>query len=184
MNNYFNNKAANNNSNNNFGGITMMNGTIKTMDVFATTVKVAVETALGDGYSVEIHEVLKNNDTRLTGLTIRGGESNVAPTIYLEGFFAKYKEGTTMTVICNNIIETYQAHKVNCNFDASSVTDFERAKKQICYKLINADRNSELLADAPHKIVCDDLAVIFYILVSQDFEGTATITIRNKYMSD
>lgn len=42
MNNNFNNEATNNNSNSNFGGITMMNGTIKTMDVFATTVKVAV----------------------------------------------------------------------------------------------------------------------------------------------
>ena len=183
MSNNFSNGANNNNNSINGGNVIIMNGTIKTMDVFATTIKVAVETALGIGYSVEIHEVLKNNDTRLTGLTIRGGASNVAPTIYLEGFFAKYKEGTTMTVICNNIIETYEAHKVNCNFDASSVTDFERAKKQICYKLINAERNSELLADAPHKIVCDDLAVIFYILVSQDFEGTATITIRNNMMN-
>lgn len=179
----FNNEAANNSNNDFNGGIVMMNGTIKTMDVFATTVKVAVEESLGAGYSVEIHEVLKNNDTRLTGLTIRGGESNVAPTIYLDGFFAKYKEGMSMTVICNNIIETYEAHKVNCNFDASSVTDFERAKNQICYKLINADRNRDLLADAPHKIVCDDLAVIFYILVSQDFEGTASITIRNNMMN-
>ena len=30
MNNNFNNETTNNNSNNNFGGITMMNGTIKT----------------------------------------------------------------------------------------------------------------------------------------------------------
>jgi hypothetical protein len=65
------------------------------------------------------------------------------------------------------------------SFDASLVTDFSACKERICYKLVNADRNRELLADAPHIIVCDDLAVLFYILVSNDGEGTATITVRN-----
>ena len=86
------NAAANNNSENN-GGMIMMNATIKTMDVFAQVVKEAVEASLGDGYEVSIHEVLKNNDTHLTGLTIRTEESNVAPTIYLEGSFERYKAG-------------------------------------------------------------------------------------------
>ena len=173
------NVAANNNSENN-GGVNMMNATIKTMDEFAQVVKEAVEAILGDGYEVSIHEVLKNNDTHLTGLTIRTEESNVAPTIYLEGMFERYKAGNAaIPVIVSEIISVYESHKVTMPFDASMVTDFSACQSKICYKLVNAGRNKELLADAPHMIVCDDLAMLFYILVSNDGEGTATITVRN-----
>ncbi len=174
------NNAAANNINSNNGGIAMMNATINSMDTFVAVVKEAVEASLGDGYVVSINEVLKNNGTRLTGMTIRTEESNVAPTIYLEGMFERYKAGdAAVPVIVSEIISIYESHKVTMPFDASMVTDFSACQSKICFKLVNADRNKELLADAPHMIVCDDLAVLFYILISNDGSGTATITIRN-----
>lgn len=177
------NSAANNDSMNN-GGIIMMNGTIKTMDVFAQVVKEAVEASLGDGHEVTIREVLKNNDTRLIGLAIRAEGSDIAPTIYLEGSFERYKDGdASVPVIVSEIISLYEGNKNAMSFDPSLVTDFSVSRDRICYKLINADRNKELLSDAPHVIVCDDLAVIFYILVSNDEKGSATVTVRNN-MSD
>lgn len=172
------NAAANNDSENN-GGMIMMNAIIDSMAAFAQVVKEAVEASLGEGYEVNIHEVLKNNSTRLTGLTIKTEESNVAPAIYLEGSFERYKAGdATVPVIVSEIISVYESHKTTMSFDASLV-DFPTCKERICYKLVNADRNKELLSEAPHLIVCDDLAVLFYILVSEGREGTATITIRN-----
>ena len=172
------NVAANNNSENN-GGMIMMNATVETMDEFAQVVKEAVEASLGDGYEVSINEVLKNNDTRLTGLTIRTEESNIAPTIYLEGSFERYKAGdTSVPVIVSEILSVYENHKSTVSFDVSMVADFSACKERVCYKLVNAERNRELLADAPHHIVCEDLAVVYYILVSNDGEGTATITVR------
>ena len=174
------NAAANNNNNSINGGIAMMNATINSMDMFAQVIKEAVEASLGDGYEVSINDVLKNNDTHLTGLTIRANESNISPTIYLEGSFERYQAGdAAVPVIVSEIISVYESHKVTMPFDASMVTDFSACQSKICFKLVNADRNKELLADAPHMIVCDDLAVLFYILVSNDGSGTATITIRN-----
>ena len=173
------NEATNNNSENN-GGMIMMNATIKTMDVFAQVVKEAVEAALGDGFEVSIHEVLKNNDTHLTGLTIRAEESNIGPTIYLERSFEKYKAGDApIPVIVSEILSVYESNKAMMFVDAPLVTDFTACKERICYKLVNADRNKTLLSDAPHKMVCDDLAVLFFILVSNDEAGTASITVRN-----
>ena len=178
--NSINNATANNNNNSINGGIAMMNATINSMDIFAAVVKEAVEASLGDGYVVSINEVLKNNGTRFTGMTIRTEESNVAPTIYLEGMFERYKAGdAAVPVIVSEIISVYESHKVTMPFDASMVTDFSACQGKICFKLVNADRNKELLADAPHMIVCDDLAVLYYILVSNDGSGTATITVRN-----
>ena len=173
------NAAANNNNNSINGGITM-NTTINSMDMFAQVIKEAVEASLGDGYEVSINDVLKNNDTHLTGLTIRANESNISPTIYLEGSFERYQAGeAAIPVIVSEIIAVYESHKVTMPFDASMVTDFSACQSKICFKLVNADRNKELLSDAPHMIVCDDLAVLFYILVSNDGSGTATVTIRN-----
>ena len=113
------NVAANNNSENN-GGMNMMNAIIKNMDGFAQVVKEAVEAILGGGYEVSINEVLKNNDTHLTGLTIRTDESNIAPTIYLERMFERYKAGNaTVPVIVSEILSVYESNKIAMSFDAS-----------------------------------------------------------------
>ena len=42
---------------------------------------------------VTIHSVLKNNATRLDGLTIKKPESNICPNIYLNQYYADYKDG-------------------------------------------------------------------------------------------
>ena len=59
--------------------------------------------------------------------------------------------------------------------------DFENVKDRVCFKLINKDRNAELLSDMPY-IEFLDLAVIFYVLVSEDEMGTGPITIHNSLM--
>lgn len=84
MNNNFNNGAANNNSNNNGGMMIMMNGTIKTVDLFADVVKAGLEEAHPE-CSVMVHKITKNNNLVLTGISIRSREVNLAPTIYMDG---------------------------------------------------------------------------------------------------
>lgn len=179
-----NNNATNNNSNNNSnnGGFIMTQGTITTMEAFADTIKAAMEVTYGEDYRVSVQEVKKNNGLVLTGLTILKKDCNIAPTIYLNQVFEQYQEGRTMENICREIIGVYEEHKVHTDFDVSCVTDFAKVQNRICYKLVNAEKNEELLADAPH-VMLEDLAVIFYILVSNDSNGTGTITIRNNMLS-
>ena len=43
--------------------------------------------------SVELKTVIKNNDLKLTGITIRREESNICPTIYLEQYYKAYEAG-------------------------------------------------------------------------------------------
>ena len=160
----------------------MAQGTITTMEAFAGTVKSAMEVTYGEDCRVSVQEVKKNNGLVLTGLTILKKDCNIAPTIYLNQAFEQYQEGRTLESICREFIRVYEEHKVQTDFDVSAVTDFEKVQNRICYKLINAEKNEELLADAPH-VMMEDLAVIFYILVSKDSEGTGTITIRNNMLS-
>lgn len=45
---------------------------------------------------ISVHEIIKNNDCRLDGLSIRTEESNVMPTIYLNLYYAKLQDGAEM----------------------------------------------------------------------------------------
>lgn len=182
MNNNFNNGTANNNNNSNNGGFIMAQGTITTMEAFAGTIKTAMEVNYGEDYKVLVQEVNKNNGLVLTGISILKKDCNIAPTIYLNQVFEQYQEGRTMESICREIIRVYEEHAVHTDFDVSYVTDFAKVQNRICYKLINAEKNEALLTDVPH-VMLEDLAIIFYILVSKDSEGTGTITVKNNMLS-
>ena len=185
MNKNFNNNGTNNNSNNNefdFGGIVMMNGTITTKEAFVGTVKAAIEAMYFDGYTVRVQEVQKNNGMVLSGLTIQKVGVNIAPTIYLDSFYEEYRNGRTLESIVNAISATYEQHKVEKSFDVERISDYDAVKDRICFKLINAEKNSELLKDVPY-VPFMDLAIVFYVLVDQSADGNATALVRNAMMA-
>lgn len=171
----------NNNSNNNGGMAIMTNNNINTMEDFVALVKAAMETVYGSGYSVTLQEVVKNNGRTLKGLCIRKEEENMAPTIYLDGFFEEYRKGTSMEKTCKEVERIYEDNKTKKKFDVSGIINYEQIKDRICFKLINAKRNQKILADAPH-IMLNNLTIIFYILISKDTTGNGTITVKNNIM--
>ena len=179
LNNNFNNEAANNNSNNN-GGFIMSTGTINTVDLFADVVKAGLEEAHPE-CSVMVHKVTKNNNLVLTGISIRSREVNLAPTIYMDSYYNDYKNGRPMAEIMAEVERTYNTCKAEQDFDVNSITDYHCVQDKICYKLVNRDKNKELLADAPY-LPFQDLAVVFYVVVSEDSIGTGTVTVRNNLM--
>ena len=169
----------NNNLNNN-GGFIMNIGIINTVDSFAEAIKVGFEEAHPE-CSVMVHKVTKNNDLVLTGISIRSREVNIAPTIYMDDYYNDYKNGRPVMDIIAEIENIYNTYKLEHNFNVNSITDFNHVQGKICYKLVNKDKNKELLSDAPY-IQFHDLAIVFYVVVSEDSDRTGTITVRNNLM--
>ena len=169
----------NNNLNNN-GGFIMNIGIINTVDLFAEAIKVGFEEAHPE-CSVMVHKVTKNNDLVLTGISIRSREVNIAPTIYMDDYYNDYKNGRPVMEIIAEIENIYDTYKLEHNFDVNSITDFSHIQGKICYKLVNKDKNKELLSDAPY-IQFHDLAIVFYVVVSEDSDRTGTVTVRNNLM--
>ena len=159
----------------------MTNGTINGMEAFGDTIKTAMELCYGDGVKVVVQDVRKNNGVTLKGLSIVKSDSNISPTIYLEPYYAEYQAGNTMANICREIMEVYEEHSVKHDFDITMVTDFNKVRSNVCFKVINAEKNKDLLATTPHKLVLD-LAVVFYIEVMQDKTGNGTILVQNHFM--
>lgn len=127
---------------------------------------------------ISLQVVTKNNDIKLTGLTIRSVDSNIAPTIYLEGFYEKYQEGIEMPEILKRIADLRMEHEVNGDFEVDQITDFEKCQDKILPRLIGAEWNQHLLEKRPH-IIIEDLAVTFCIDLGKHNDGLMSVPIHN-----
>jgi len=122
---------------------------------------------------IEIKEVLKNNSVTLWALLFRDEKSNITPTIYLEPFYARYEEETEMDEIVRMIADSYQEARINEQIDFTFFKNWEAIKSRVAYRLINRDRNAELLKQIPHKDVLD-LAKVYYVAI-QECNGSILI---------
>ena len=153
-------------------------GRVSTVRAFAEVVRNYAEACFGAGVQVFVYETVKNNGVVQTGICIKDGTGDIAPVIYLDGYFEEYCAGKAMDGLCRDILDAYAAGKPFDGFDISSVTDFRRVQGSICFKLVNAERNRELLAGSPH-LLFHDLAVVFYIIAGGSFkEGISTIAVK------
>ena len=138
------------------------------------------EVAVRTGKRVQLQKVTKNNGLELDGLTIISEDTNVSPTIYLNGYYKEFL--TDGMEVAEKVIAIYKENKPEIPFDISLITDFSRVKPLIKMKLINYQENKKLLADTPHIKVLD-LAVVFMIVLETEDECQfGTILIHNKFL--
>ncbi len=136
--------------------------------------------------TVQIHQIIKNNDTKRDGMTILLPEETVSPTIYLNGYYEDYQHGRASEEIAGEIADTYVEHffereQVLQDFDISHIGDYDAVKDRITCRLINREANSERLDNAPFTPM-EDLAISYHILVSQNQDGIGSIMITNELM--
>lgn len=151
---------------------------------FANSVVEKIREYLPESYanaSVDLHTVTKNNDLKLTGLTIRSANSNISPTIYLEQFYKRYQNGEEMSRVLENIADIRIRHEVSDVFDVNQITDYERVKDRIIPHLVGKKWNEEMLKDRPYTEIAD-LAVTYHILLDDKIEGTASVAVTNALM--
>uniref|UniRef100_UPI004055EC48 DUF5688 family protein n=1 Tax=Acetatifactor sp. TaxID=1872090 RepID=UPI004055EC48 len=133
---------------------------------FAEEVKERLTGKIEGISEIEIKHVLKNNSVTLWALLFKDEKSNITPTIYLEPFYARYEEGAEMDDIVTMIAKSYQESRINEQVDFAFFKDWEIIKSRVAYRLINRDRNTELLEKLPHKDVLD-LAKVYYVAVQE-----------------
>ena len=150
-------------------------------ELFIKEVKEAVESKVGTGFDVTVNKVTKNNNLILDGLVIKATDTNIAPTIYLNGYYERYEDGAmNLDAVVDSIIDTYSRHN-SVTFDISTFTDFDAVKNRICYKLVNTNANEKLLEDVPHREMFD-LSVVYYVMVSVEDGATGSILIHNNHL--
>jgi len=139
------------------------------------------QNAAGKECRIFINQVVKNNNTRLDGLVIMEKDRNMSPTIYLNDFYPKYKKGMSIEKITDEILSGYYNYRDTFDMNTDFLSSFENVREKIAYKLINRKMNEELLKKIPHKTFLD-LAVVYYIYLSDKDGALASTLIYNSYL--
>ena len=151
---------------------------------FAEQVRSRVGRELGSCHSVSIHRANKNNGVYYTGLRISEEGLNISPVIYIDRYFREYEKGeTTIESAAGYVVDTYNRERGAgaMAVDMRKFLSYDSVRENVVYKLINTERNRELLEDIPH-VEFMDLSIVFQCMLSQEELGTASILVHNVHM--
>ena len=110
---------------------------------------------------------------------IKNGET-VSPVIYLEDYFERYEEGISMETIVNEIYDMFNTFE-NPDLSVDTLKDFKSLKDKVFYRLVNYERNRDVLKTMPY-VSYLDLAVTFHVMVERNENGQFMAQIENKHM--
>lgn len=131
---------------------------------------------------VEISTVKKNNGIELCGLYIKNPDMNISPTIYLDEYYNYYLKGEELDEIIQRIREEYEWKILQVTDYSFNLKKFECVKNCIIYRLVNYEKNKEILEDCPH-LKLYDLALTFRWVAHNDDVGISTALVTNQEMT-
>ncbi len=158
--------------------------TSMSLSFFTTTIMQKMQNQLGERYTVLSSTVKKNNAVELVGIVIREQGCNTSPTIYINDFYEEYKKGVSVETIVEKLQDIFARNHLIKSVDLSGFTDYEQAKKQIAFKVINYEKNWELLKEVPHKVIYNLAIVFYYTVAEKPFNGKATILIHYSHLEN
>lgn len=132
---------------------------------------------------VEISVVKKNNGVSKAGLSIREDEHDVSPLLYLDDYYIHYQNGELLENIIRNIRADYDKKVQMAAVKIPNLQEFENIRGRVIYRLVNYEKNKEILEDCPH-IRLYDLAVTFRWVARIDDVGVSTSLITNKQVKE
>ncbi len=148
---------------------------------FLTNIQTQLSGRISSDSRVQLQKVIKNNGTRYDGLVITQPGINISPTIYLMPYYHRYLDGVSLEDIYTDILSTYERYLPMNDFDTGRFTDYSRAVRQIVMRLVNYEKNKELLALVPHFRYLD-FAVVFYFLLQSSGGRHANILIYHQHL--
>ncbi len=148
---------------------------------FKSAVITRIEQLLGPEISVQLHTIHKNNGIKLDGLVITDKASNLSPTIFLDYYYEKQAVSFDIEAICRDILLTYEKKRAKEPVNIDFFTDYTILRSHICYRVINYEKNKELLETVPY-VRYLDLAIVFYCLLNISETGSATILIHTNHL--
>lgn len=152
-----------------------------TKQCFAEQAGAALKKVIGGNAEVLVQNVRKNNGVVLTGVSIFSRDRKMSPTIYLESSYEQYLDGESMEEI---VKELYACYSENCPenaFDTDFFMDYELVREQIAYRLVNREKNRNLLEEVPF-IPYLDMAITFFCKIQHEELGCGIIQVKNEHM--
>lgn len=150
-------------------------------EAFVETMRELVASFSGANTTVMVTEVNKNNGVKRMGLMLKEKTSNVAPTVYLEDFYDEFQRGKSLSEMAQAIVKAYQNRQFHCGFDVEQFKDFQKIKERIVYRIVNKEKNEELLKESPY-IEFLDLAVVPYVTFFMEDGTIGAILMKKEHL--
>lgn len=148
---------------------------------FVNEVEKKVQSCVAGEMEVRIYGALKNNGKERKGLMLIQKGINVSPTIYLEEYYEQFQNGNSLEQIAEKILELYKEVRFQKPWEEINLQSFEEIKHMIVYKVINKEKNRELLENTPYEPFMD-LAKVCCVLLELNRCGTATMLIKDEHL--
>ncbi len=123
----------------------------------------------------------KNNGIQLEGLVVMREGRNAAPTIYADIWWKLYNAGEPFEDIVTRVLEWERKTALDRKVDFAFFLDFNKVKENLRFKVINTEKNIDLLNSIPHKDFMD-LSKVYIVEVYTPEMGTGTILVSNAHM--
>lgn len=150
-------------------------------ETFKHTILERMQQLLPHDTSLRLQTICKNNGLKLDGLVISNAASNLSPTIFLNYYYDNPSVFPDFDAICRDIRQTYEQNRSTEYIHADFFTDYEQIRRHIAYRIINYEKNKELLKTVPY-VRYLDLAIVFYCLLHLTESGNATILIHKNHL--
>lgn len=148
---------------------------------FVESVREVVASFCGAEVIVTVTRVQKNNGVCKIGLMMKNTDSNIAPTVYLEDFYQEFQKGKSVSEIARVIAKVYKQNKTPVSFRIEEFKNFDQVKDKIVYRIINRDKNQELLKESPY-LGFLDLAVVPYAVFPVEEGNSGTVLIKKEHL--
>lgn len=134
----------------------------------------------GDGI-VTIQQVLRNNNLKADAVFVRYKDRIISPVIYLNEYFKEYRKGKTVEEITKEVLEILHGVEGKFDWDLDVFFEFDRGRDHVVYRLINYERNTELLQTVPYRRFMN-LAIIYCLIIRDSSgEGIGSILISQEH---
>lgn len=149
-------------------------------DQFIKSLICKVQLYIGNEYEIIEKRVTKNNGVVLTGLMAKSDGTNIYPTLYVDSMYEPDMKHEDVEYVAMKLAKSLRNAEVDREYSLDIFDNYEKARENIFFKLINAKQNKELLQDIPHRRVHDLAIVYFYLVEDEHFNGKGTILIKNE----
>lgn len=123
-------------------------------------------------------ESVNKVNRNLDGITLVSDDPgrNVSPTIYINDMYEHYLKTENLQAVLEKAAETME--QAFAATPTVGTLDFENAKENIVFQVVNTMQNQDMLKDMPHREF-QDLSIIYRWVVKVDEQGIQSSVVRN-----
>lgn len=131
---------------------------------FLDNIRTGIQKKLGENGKAQIIQADKNNGKKLDGLIVKDNSKKVSPAIYLEDYYDQYKKGRQISDITDAVYQIYCQYSDRIKICIEDLSDYGKICKKVGFRIVNFEKNKELLAEIPY-VRFLDMAIVFFVLV-------------------